>query len=609
MKLIPNAFASSAIALIPALAPATLLITEVLPGVNTTETNGDTVEIYNAGASAIDLTGYILTDLDPGTVESNILNEATFAPGFLSAPPLQPGNFAVIKFVDSTGGTPFSFMNTNYGIEIRAPLATGASSFLDVQFDQLVLADNTGLPIDSLAWGNSAGTLDATSEQDAREDLAALTLPTAAYGLTLGTASAWAGADSFADLAAYNAAAIDINGFTGVSTYGGGAIRRRSTNTTFDEASPDSPAQWEVVARERATLGNFSGPVATVDGRRLIRATGSIAEYIGNLRVTFFPERRISAATDQLPSDFKVPSLARQNDFAALVQKCLDAQWESANTDAAALGYELVQFRDTSTFNTFYILREIDFPGQTGFTGGGTYIFDPSISARQDLVIQVPHPIFDALTLEQSGRMIPLVRPRVVMIAGTHRNNSTLLTGCDGTFQNGDPYRISDVAHYTDTLFHATHKHLMAGLPATTRFIQLHGFCCSVDYGITEDVVISEGFNAAPAPSSLARLWKNEINAQNFLANGDEDLTEAGLYGDGLTVLGATNNIQGRLLNGVAIGTECTTAATGSTGRFIHIEQDLDVREEPDHIAIALSLALTGTEATVAPEQWMMMEE
>jgi hypothetical protein len=66
-------------------------------------------------------------------------------------------------------------------------------------------------------------------------------------------------------------------------------------------------------------------------------------------------------------------------------------------------------------------------------------------------------------------------------------------------------------------------------------------------------------------------------------------------------VLGATNNLQGRVSNGVTVGDECDTAALASSGSFIHIEQDPDVREEPLHIVTALLEAQAAADDTSSP--------
>jgi len=60
--------------------------------------------------------------------------------------------------------------------------------------------------------------------------------------------------------------------------------------------------------------------------------------------------------------------------------------------------------------------------------------------------------------------------------------------------------------------------------------------------------------------------------------------------GDALSCsLNGTDNVQGRLLNGVASGDLCTVAATGYTGRFIHIEQKFDFRNAADWISAILA--------------------
>jgi hypothetical protein len=57
-------------------------------------------------------------------------------------------------------------------------------------------------------------------------------------------------------------------------------------------------------------------------------------------------------------------------------------------------------------------------------------------------------------------------------------------------------------------------------------------------------------------------------------------------------LLGAATNLQGRISNGVAEADACDTAALSASGRFYHLEQVPDVREEPQHILTALSEAL-----------------
>lgn len=574
--------APAAIALIAftsAAVHADILITEVIPNVTTNATRGDVVELFNSGPDPVDLTGWILTDLDPNPV-AGVLQDATFAPLALGLPTLAPGAFAVIDFVDISGTA--SWQATNYGLRIVAPLTAG--SFLGSERDELLLADAAHTPVDFVAWSDSNTTVPADSYQD----LAAVTGPTFGYGLVPGTA-AWNGPDSIGSDAEYYAATVDFTAFSSVSTWGGGAIRRRSTNGVFDVADPDGPDQWEAVPRHQATLGNASDDVTTGSGLRPLRITDDLTTWLSQIRTSSFPDRRLAATANQNPPSFAPASAQRQADWQDVVALAFAGDWDATFAAANPLGYEVVEFLDTSSGQTFFILRERFVPGEPGFTGMGTYVFYEGPGVRDALILQVPHPIFDSNTLEQGALAAPLVRPRLLMIAGTHRNNHPDDSGCDGTQSGGDPYRISDVAHHPDNLFHATHVWLTTQQPEAIA-IQFHGFCCpgSGSYAsLHDDCVLSNGFNAPPPADDFTQLWRARIDAQNFLAGGS-DLTTAAVFGDDASVLGATTNVQGRISNGVTLGLECNTPATGATGRFIHIEQDPDVRAEPLHILTAL---------------------
>lgn len=580
-----------ALALIAGFAATTradILITEVIPNVSTNATRGDVVELFNTGPDPVDLTGWILTDLDPNPI-AGVLQDATFAPLALGVPPLLPGQFAVIDFVD-VAGTP-SWQATNYGLRIVAPLTAG--SYLGSERDELLLADGAHTPIDFIAWADA----NTTVTSDSYQDLSALTGAVWAYGLTPGGA-AWDGPETIASDAEYYAATVDFTAFAAVSSWGGGALRRRSTNGIFDVGSPDGPAQWEAVPRHRASLGNASDDVPTMAGIRPLRVTDDLAAWLSQMRSTSFPDRRIAPSADQDPSHFEPATVQRQTDWQAVLDLAMNAAWEEAFAAADALGYEVVEFLDTATGETFHVLRERFVPGEVGFSGMGTYVFFDGPGVRDAVVLQVPHPVFDSDTLEQGALAVPLVRPRLLMIAGTHRNNHIDESNCDGTQSSGDQYRVSDVAHHPDNFFQATHVRLVAQVPGLLA-IQFHGFCCpgSGSYAsLSDDCVLSNGFDAAPAASDFTQIWRGRIDAQDFLAGGS-DLTTAAVFGDDASVLGATTNLQGRVSNGVSAANACTTPAVTASGRFIHIEQDPDVRAEPLHILTALVEALDQFES------------
>lgn len=571
-------------------AEAKLLITEVVPGVSTTATAGDTVEIYNTGPGAVDLTGCVLSDLDPASAESAPATEGSFAPLSLALPPLAAGDFAVVVFTLNTGAA--SFIQANYGLKIFAPLVASGSMF-DSTYEQVALFDGatpTPNAVDSVVWRDDGSA--PSNASDTQDDLAALTPATkpAGFAFTLTPDAQWAGPDAIPDLATYQANAADLTGRTAVTTYGGGVLRRRSVEAVFNEGAPDGPAQWESVDRTDATLGNFSGLVAAPGGYLPIQDTDNITTRVEFLRSTIHPDRRIDILEDV--NRFTEPSGADIAAWRLAVRAARAGQWVDAFGLAQPLGYELVEFLDTITGATFYILQEAVEPGDPGYRGLGIYIFDLAPEADAMLILQAPHPIHDSLTLEELALAIPQLRPRAAMISGTHRNNHTSVTPCDGTFEDGSSYRISDVAHYAGNFFEPAHEEL-EGYVANTCVIQFHGFSAAAYPALAHDVVVSNGVGA-PALGAAARVIAARIDAQGFIANDGlgGDLTTAAIYGVDTFSLGATNNLQGRFTNGVAPGAICDTPALAASEHFIHIEQDLDVRQEPQHIITALQEAL-----------------
>jgi hypothetical protein len=454
--------------------------------------------------------------------------------------------------------------------------------------DELMLFDDAGTPVDFVAWSDSGTPVTA----DSWDDLSAVTGPTFGYGLVPGEA-AWNAIDAITSDAEYYAATVDFTAHASVSAWGDGAIRRRSTGGTFDVASPDGPAQWEAVPRWQACLGNPSDDVPSGAGLRAIRVTDDLATWIGQAESTTFPDRRIAPQSDQSPADFVPADLPRRTAWEGVLALAMAGQWEEAFAAADALGCEVVELRDTATGLPFHVIRERVVPGEPTFTGAGLFVFYSGPGVRERVVLEVPHPVFDGETLEEGGLAIGQVLPRVAMFAGTHRNNSTTPTTCDGTFDGGLPYRQSDVAHHPDNLFQATHVWLDAAVPDLLA-VQFHGFCCpgAGSYaGLADDCVVSNGIDAATGPNDFPQVLRARIDAQNHLAGGI-DLTTAAVFGDDGDVLGATNNLQGRVSNGVAPADACDTESLGASGRFVHIEQDPDVRDDPQHIVTALVQAL-----------------
>ena len=120
-------------------------------------------------------------------------------------------------------------------------------------------------------------------------------------------------------------------------------------------------------------------------------------------------------------------------------------------------------------------------------------------------------------------------------------------------------------------------------------FLQLHGFGSegyaelSVQCGYSPPatalkllVNVSDGFrdtssngSGAPPAGSFARTLVETVNADQTI--------RACLYNEDTSTYGGTQTAQGRYTNGSA--NACNQDAPQSQGRFIHIEQSVDVRQ------------------------------
>jgi hypothetical protein len=121
----------------------------------------------------------------------------------------------------------------------------------------------------------------------------------------------------------------------------------------------------------------------------------------------------------------------------------------------------------------------------------------------------------------------------------------------------------------------ATNEELLAYYGATPWFaIQWHGMRATTCD--TTDVHLSHGV-AGTLDGKIAVLRdKVKLHNQGWGVS---------LAGEGSCDRNATENMQGRLLNGVATERVCCTPASSITQKFIHIEQHMAFRNPRDWIA------------------------
>jgi hypothetical protein len=283
-------------------------------------------------------------------------------------------------------------------------------------------------------------------------------------------------------------------------------------------------------------------------------ATGDIEIYIDNI---------IDNVPNSFGDEYETPNSTQLNNWDTVIDFLLANDITNARAAVNSLNYQVTVFTDTSISpnQIFYVLEK----QPTSSNYWGTYVFSKT-PTRNNLIIQAPHVKNDLNTGQQAVYCFKNTLARALFISGTHRCNSTDFSSCSGTTSTCNSgtqsYRISDMAHNVTTMFQKTTDNLFTNI-SNSVFIQLHGFGrnSSDPY-----VIMSNGTRQTPT-TDYAALIKNE------LLNEDSSLTFqlAHINTNWTRLIGFTNT-QGRLVNNAT--NDCNNAATTTTGRFIHVEQE-----------------------------------
>ncbi|HFA49055.1 MAG TPA: T9SS type A sorting domain-containing protein [Bacteroidetes bacterium] len=274
---------------------------------------------------------------------------------------------------------------------------------------------------------------------------------------------------------------------------------------------------------------------------------------------------KISTTISNLPAaggnQYLPPSANERADWTAVLTDLFAGNYSGADTKAALLGYDLVQFSDIPTGETYYILEKT----AAGTNYWGTYILNPN-ACRSELVLMAPHPKKDFNTGKEAIYCFQELDARFFMLAGTNRCNSSSFSSCSGTTTvctgSSEAYRVSDPAHVTDAIWQATTEYVHDNV-AGTYFVQLHGF---TKQSTDPYVIMSNGTRQTPVPDKLAVL-KSELETI------DPVLTFKVAHLDlGWNRLIGFTNTNGRYINSSA--NACSTNAVNTDGRFLHLEQE-----------------------------------
>ena len=288
--------------------------------------------------------------------------------------------------------------------------------------------------------------------------------------------------------------------------------------------------------------------------------TGNLTTYVDN----FIAAMPSTYATNE----YQAPSPVNLTTWGNIVSYMLQENYSSAQALADSIGYRIIKYTDNSVTpnKTYYILEK----KSTSTNYWGMFIYNPT-ATRKRLFIQSPHPKFDTYTGKQGFYIFSNLNCRAFFITGTHRCNNGSPSPCDGTSTvctgSDDPYRLSDQAHNVNGTLQRTTEICNSAINNLI-IIQPHGF--AQDTG-DPDAIMSNGTRTTPSPDYLTTLKNNMLLIDDTLTFKimHKDLT--------WTKLAATDNTQGRLLNGS--GDPCGTAASVGTGRFLHVEQALKLRD------------------------------
>jgi hypothetical protein len=262
---------------------------------------------------------------------------------------------------------------------------------------------------------------------------------------------------------------------------------------------------------------------------------------------------------------YVAPTPSQRADWRLVVNQMLQGSCDFAVPVSLNGIMQVRTFTDTGNGRNYCLLMEV----RDQINGFGTFIVYSK--ATRQLSHQAVHPIADSTTEIQAVTVFRDTDSRSFLMAGAHRDANSAASACL------PEHRESDASHNTNTMVQATNEELLAYYGAASWFaIQWHGMA---DTRCPQtDVHLSHGLKVKPAPTDKIAILRHKVLLHNRT-------WVVSLPVPSSCDLNATQNVQGRLLNGVAAERICCTAASNITQKFIHIEQHPKFRSPGDWIA------------------------
>lgn len=257
-----------------------------------------------------------------------------------------------------------------------------------------------------------------------------------------------------------------------------------------------------------------------------------------------------------------------QTAWRSAVSQMLGGACNFALPAAIATAAQIRTFTDTTSGKSYCLLMEVLDANTNGKVDRGWGAFMVDAAATREISHQAPHPLADLNTENESIGVFGGTNSRSWLMAGAHRLAASGSNSCQSS------YGASDAAHAINNMFHATNIELMAFYGGNDwQAIQWHGMAADT---CSTNAFLSHGRAVDPAAGDKNLLLANSMLGYHPTWDIETPVSSCSLN--------ATDNVQGRLINGVAEASVCGTAASSYNGKFLHIEQDLSMRNPADWI-------------------------
>jgi hypothetical protein len=270
------------------------------------------------------------------------------------------------------------------------------------------------------------------------------------------------------------------------------------------------------------------------------------------------------------PNVFVVPNATEQAEWRGVVKRMMRGSCDFALPASLSGIMQIRTFTDSGNKRKYCVLMEVLDANSNGVVDRGWGTFVVYNDATRELSHQAPHPITDSTSEIQAITIFKETDSRSYLMAGAPRDANPANSACQSSFKE------ADAAHNTASMFHASNQELINWYGKASWYaIQWHGM--AAETCPNTEVFPSHGVDVTPVATDKISILRNNVHVYHPAWKVD-------VPGAGACSLNATDNTQGRLINGVAAGSVCGTAASSYNGRFIHIEQDPDFRNPSDWI-------------------------